>query len=80
MWSDDLLEHSLHEEIGRRIRSERTARGMTQSALAARVGCTRENVSYIETGSHGPRLVTLVRICSALGVPIGEIVPSVPLP
>jgi transcriptional regulator with XRE-family HTH domain len=56
----------LHARIGKRIRDLRAARGLTQAALAERVGCSSHFVSGIERGVDSPSLLTLERIADAL--------------
>lgn len=41
--------------------------GLSQRALAARVGCTRSTISRIEAGDMDPTLTMLARIVSAAG-------------
>jgi transcriptional regulator with XRE-family HTH domain len=38
--------------IGRRVRSLRTAAGLTQQALADKAGLNRLSVHYLESGKH----------------------------
>ena len=55
--------------LGRRIRDQRKARGMTQEQLAARVGIGQPALSSIETGdSKWLRGGNLLRIAAALDV------------
>jgi DNA-binding transcriptional regulator YiaG len=53
-------------QLGRRIRSVRRARNMTQTELARRVGVSDREVRYWETGVHDPR-ARLPEIAAALG-------------
>ncbi|MDE3063869.1 MAG: helix-turn-helix transcriptional regulator [Acidobacteriota bacterium] len=55
-------------EIGRRIRSVRQERGMTQDALAAAIGVSRSAVAQWETGRAGQLTGHLVAIARALDV------------
>jgi transcriptional regulator with XRE-family HTH domain len=54
--------------VGERIRLLRRHRGLTQEALAERIGVTSESVSNIERAVHPPSLETLERILNALGI------------
>lgn len=52
--------------IGKRIRSIRKQRGMTQAVLAEKVGIEPSNISHIERAASKIGLVTLVAIANAL--------------
>lgn len=60
--------------IGARIRSIRTATGLTQAAVAERAGLVFETVSRIERGVISPTVGTLVGIADALGVGLPDLV------
>ena len=49
------------------IRLARARAGLTQAALAARVGVTQETVSAYERGKRQPTLPTLFRLLDAAG-------------
>jgi transcriptional regulator with XRE-family HTH domain len=58
----------VNEQIGRRVREHRTARGWTLDELADRSGVSRRMVINIEHGEGNPSIATLLRISDALGV------------
>jgi transcriptional regulator with XRE-family HTH domain len=58
------------DELGRRIRTLRTERGLTLTGLAARVGITRSFLSSVERGVAYPSLLVLRSIAAALEVPV----------
>lgn len=58
------------DQLGRRIRTLRTERGLTLTGLAARVGITRSFLSSVERGVAYPSLVVLRSIAGALEVPV----------
>jgi transcriptional regulator with XRE-family HTH domain len=58
------------DQLGRRIRTLRTERGLTLTGLAARVGITRSFLSSVERGVAYPSLVVLRTIAAALEVPV----------
>ena len=58
------------DQLGRRIRSLRTERGLTLTGLAQRVGITRSFLSSVERGVAYPSLVVLRSIAAALEVPV----------
>jgi DNA-binding XRE family transcriptional regulator len=55
-------------ELGRNLRRVRTAAGLTQTALAKRVGTDRSYVSGLEAGQRNPTALTLQRLAKVLGV------------
>jgi transcriptional regulator with XRE-family HTH domain len=57
-----------HSGIGSRIRAAREELGLTQAALAAKVGVTRSAVAQWETGRAGQVGSHLTQIASVLGV------------
>lgn len=61
--------------LARELRHAREARGLTRRGLAERAGLSIETIKKLEQG-HGfhPRLETMVRLASGLGVPLIELV------
>lgn len=59
------------ERLGGAIRDQRLARGLSQTALARRVGITPSALSQVERGVRGPSGDTLVRLWEVLEVPFG---------
>ena len=59
--------------IGNKIKSIRTQKGITQAELAGNV-ITRNMLSQIESGKANPSLSTLIHISDALDVPIEYLV------
>lgn len=55
-------------EIGQRIRRYRKACGLSQEALAERVGISVTHMSHIETGNTKLSLPVLVRVAAELSV------------
>ena len=55
-------------ELGRNLRRARTAVGLTQTALAKRVGMDRSYISGVEAGQRNPTALTLKRLAKVLGV------------
>jgi transcriptional regulator with XRE-family HTH domain len=54
--------------VGRNVKRLRLAAGLTQAALAERMGVDRAYVSGLELGQRNPTIVTLWHITKALGV------------
>jgi len=62
-------EQELRELVGRRIRTERKARGYERlEDFATRIGMDSSNLSRIEQGKRGIDSVTLMRVADALDV------------
>jgi len=55
------------EEVARRIIRLRLDHGLSQEALAERVGTTKSAISRLESGQHAPNLATVERIAAAFG-------------
>jgi transcriptional regulator with XRE-family HTH domain len=60
-------------QLGMRLKATRTKRGMSQAALAAKAGITREYVNKLEAGRYDPTVGVLQRLAKALGVPVTEL-------
>ncbi len=58
--------------VGRNVKRLRIAAGLTQAALAERMGVDRAYVSGLELGQRNPTVVTLWHITKALGVKFQE--------
>ena len=61
------------QSSGARIRALRSALGLTQAGVAARVGVTTSAVSQWEAGSSSVLGKHLVKLAGVLGVPPGEL-------
>ena len=59
--------------VGQVIRKYRTAVGMDQAALAARLGCTKTAIGNWELGLTRPDIDNVPRICRALKIPVTEL-------
>jgi transcriptional regulator with XRE-family HTH domain len=60
-------------DLGERIRAERTRRGMSLEALAARSGVSRSMLSAVETGGKVPTVLILDKIATALDTSIARL-------
>src|SRR6201996_5181096 len=61
-------------EVGGRIRTRRTALGVSQTALAKALGLTFQQVQKYEKGANRVSASTLVRVARELGVSVGFLV------
>lgn len=62
------------ELLGARIRELRLKRGLSQQALADRVGIPQTHVSAIEVGAKFPNLMTVLRFALALECKVTDLV------
>lgn len=60
--------------IGDRIRAERDRVGLSQEKLAERVELDRKTINRIEQGTYATSIDRLIRIASALDVPLRDLV------
>lgn len=56
-----------------RIRVLRAEKAMSQAALAAAAGVSRQAINMIENGRHDPSISLAYRISDALGAPVTEV-------
>lgn len=59
--------------IGGKLRDLRLAQNLTQEAVAERAGVSYKFLGEIERGAANPSLLTIDRICRALGVEIDDL-------
>lgn len=69
----------IYSFIGRRIREERKARGMTLEDVASRATMNASFLHYIEKSKKKPSLGTVGRIAGALGLPLDILFSGSPL-
>ncbi|HEU5128437.1 MAG TPA: helix-turn-helix domain-containing protein [Glycomyces sp.] len=58
----------LSSPVVERLRAARVERGLSQAALAERIGTTQSAIARLESGHSDPRLSTLERYARAVGV------------
>lgn len=56
------------EAIGEKIKAARLAAGLSQAALAERIGMTRTSYARLEKGQTNVTIDSLVRVASGLGL------------
>lgn len=71
---------SVSKAIGARVAEIRRTRGLTQEALAERVGVELVTIHRIERGKVGAALERLASVAAQLEVPIGTLFDGVDLP
>jgi len=62
------MSEDVRRMVGRNVRRLRIAAGLSQAALAERMGVDRAYVSGLELGRRNTTIVTLWHIAKALGV------------
>ena len=70
---EQLTQPKTEINVGSNIKSIRTAKGISQTQLAERMGCLQHEVSRWENGSRTPALRSLQKIADVLGVTVGEL-------
>lgn len=71
----DAGKHHFFETVGRRLQEVREAAGISQLALAKRLGCATSTLGGAEDGSRTVSLYTLACIAEELDVTLDELVP-----
>ena len=59
--------------LSNRLRELRSARGLTQAALAEAVGVSRKTINTVENGVFTPSTLLALKIARVLGVPVEEV-------
>ncbi|MBI3377773.1 MAG: helix-turn-helix transcriptional regulator [Nitrospirae bacterium] len=62
-------------ELGKRIRTLRKLRGLTQEELGEKSGISYKFIGEIERGEVNPSLNSLIQIAKALGIHVSECFP-----
>ena len=57
--------------LGNAIKVVRTATGMKQREVAAKIGVTANYLSLVESGKREPSISVLNRLAKMLGIPVG---------
>lgn len=64
---------ALRIAVGQRVRSARTARGLSVGALARAAGIGKGSLSELENGARNPNLSTLYALANSLGLPVSHL-------
>ena len=67
------LKKKLLKNLGIRVKSFRTAKGISQEALAFQIGVDRTYIGAIEQGLRSPSIYCLFILSNALGTTISEL-------
>ncbi len=55
-------------QLGATLQAARKAQGLTQSALASRIGLSQSRISHLELNAHELSVEQLLAWCAALGL------------
>jgi transcriptional regulator with XRE-family HTH domain len=69
-----MLEVSFRKQLSRSVKRIRRQKGLTQRGLARDAGITEKYLSRIELGQVTPSALVIFRVCSSLGLDLGELV------
>lgn len=67
------MSRDICERFGARLRELREAKGMSQMALASKVGVEQPYISLVENGKQEPCLRNIESLADGLGVPLGRL-------
>ena len=77
-WHTIFLGMKKNLPLGERIKTLRKQRGLTQEALAEKIGCTQETVVYYEHNKKHPSVEKIPLLAQALGVSINDLFGDAP--
>jgi transcriptional regulator with XRE-family HTH domain len=72
-----VAERDVRVALGLALRGARRRAGVSQERLAELAGLDRTYVSGVERGVRNPTLLTLVRLCDALGIDLKDLIESI---
>ena len=61
------------ERLANRIKSERERTGLTQAALAERVGVSRKTINTVENGVFTPSATLAIKLAEALELTVEQL-------
>ena len=61
------------ERLGNGLKPAREALGLTQAALAERIGVSRKTVNTVENGVFTPSTLLALKLAAALGEPVEKL-------
>lgn len=60
-------------QFGKRLKKYRNKKHLSQMQLSELIGSSPASISHLENGTHSPSLETLIKLSTALGVGIDEL-------
>ena len=67
------LENEVSLRVGRAVKQQRVAAGLSLRVLAARSGISPSMISEVERGTKSPTVITMMRLAQALGINAGAL-------
>ena len=64
-------------KLGGNLRKYRDSHGISQEELAHRAGLDRTYVGGVERGERNPTILSILKICDALGISLSNLVEGV---
>jgi transcriptional regulator with XRE-family HTH domain len=71
------VDRAAAERLGRNVFMARRRAGFSQEELGAMASLHRTEIGMVENGTRLPRADTLIKLASALAVPVGELVAGI---
>ncbi|HET7454512.1 MAG TPA: helix-turn-helix transcriptional regulator [Solirubrobacterales bacterium] len=71
------VDRAAAERLGRNVFMARRRAGFSQEELGAMASLHRTEIGMVENGTRLPRADTLIKLASALEVPVGELVAGI---
>lgn len=68
------LKKKILKTLGQRVKAYRTAKGISQEALAFEIGADRTDIGAIEQGTRSPSIYFLFVLANALDVELKDLV------
>lgn len=68
-----MTEFELYEILGKKIKTIRLQKKISQTTLAEQSNLPKASMSRIESGQSNPTVKTLARICKALNVQLSDL-------
>jgi transcriptional regulator with XRE-family HTH domain len=66
--------HIISIQVMRLLKQERERRELSRYAVAQNSGLSPQMIGYVETGERNPTLETALRIASAIGVDLAQVI------
>lgn len=63
----------MSEHLANGLKSERERAGLTQAALAERVGVSRKTINTVENGVFTPSATLAIKLAQALGLSVEQL-------
>lgn len=59
--------------VNEALKQARAKAGLSQNALAYKVGVSRQTINAVESGEHNPTIGLCIRICKELNVTLNDL-------